>query len=232
MPHQPEISLLGSGWVQASEAGEEDQPGGKNSVPTPHSEPWTPLLWVLDLVDVNCSCSPFTRDSLRFMGCPPCFMGCPPVSWGILLFHGVSRFRGVPPFHEVFLCFRGAPVSWGVLFYNRWSHSSLTLLKGRGGAGRRCTKYNLTSPETPEAASSVTWRQNKTRWSSDHVYVGSLGTQSLGALVLWSWEEVRETSLALAHTHSLAVVHTLPDHSRPLQAGHTGPDKPGRTRQG
>ena len=141
MPHQLEISLLGSGWVQASEAGEEDQPGGKNSVPTPHSEPWTPLLWVLDLVDVNCSCSPFTRDSLRFMGCPPvswgvppfhgvsfCFMGyplfqgCPPVSGGVPLFHGCSpiswsvRFRGVPPFHEVFLCFRGAPPFHGVSF--------------------------------------------------------------------------------------------------------------------
>ena len=175
---------------------------------------------------------------VRFMGCPPisgvslfhgvslCFRGCPSISGGVPVFHACPISMGV-------LLFQGCPpVSWGVLFYNRGSHSSLTLLKGRGGARRRCTKYNLTSPETPEAASSITWRQNKTQWSPGHVYVGSLGTQSLGALVPWSREEVRETSLALAHTHSLAVAHTLPDPSRPLQAGHTGPDKPGRTSQG
>ena len=33
MPHQLEISLLGSGWVQASEAGGVDQPGGKELCP-------------------------------------------------------------------------------------------------------------------------------------------------------------------------------------------------------
>ena len=117
MPHQLEISLLGSGWVQASEAGEEDQPGGKNSVPTPHSEPWTPLLWVLDLMDVNCSCSPFTRDSLRFMGCPP-------VSWGVPPFHGVSfcfmgypLFQGCPPVSGVSLCFMGCPPISGVSLF-------------------------------------------------------------------------------------------------------------------
>lgn len=185
----------------------------RNSVPTLHSELWTPLLWVPDLVDVNCSCSPFTRDSLRFMGCPPVswgvppfhrcplFQGCPPfhgmspisgvspVSWGVPRFRGIPHFMGCPSVSWVSPVswgvphFRGVPrfvgcpsvsgcppISWGVLFYNRGSHSSLTLLKGRGGARRRCTKYNLTSPQTPEAASSVTWRQNKTRWSPGHGY--------------------------------------------------------------
>ena len=33
MPHQLEISFLGSGWVQASEAGEVDQTGGKELSP-------------------------------------------------------------------------------------------------------------------------------------------------------------------------------------------------------
>ena len=34
------------------------------------------------------------------------------------------------------------------------------------------------------------------------------------------------------HTHTHTHTHTMTDHSRPLQAGHTGPDKPGRTSQG
>ena len=69
----------------------------RNSVPTLHSEPWMPLLWVPDLlVDVNCSCSPFTRDS-------PCFMGCPSLQQGAPLFphHLKRQMKGQKKVHKV-----------------------------------------------------------------------------------------------------------------------------------